>query len=426
MRRIALAILITLAANAQETLDLAAIQQQAVDADPRIRQLELEAAQTTLRLRNIDAERRPSLTVEGQVQYQSEVVEFPFSSPGGAGPEPPPKDTYDAALRVDHSLLDPTKNARRAAEQARLGEAQARIRTALFGLRQEVHEAFFAAALLQEREAQIANTITDLESRLRDANIRVGEGVALPSESASIEATLLQRRQDAAELRAGRRGALARLAELTNRELTLDDRLIIPQLDAQSIEARANLDTLRARPEFAQFARMRERLETQKQLVDASVRPRLSAYGKAGVGKPGLNFLSNEFNPYWLAGIRLQWKPWTWGTEQRERELLDLQQQAVTADEEAFARTLRRTLTNDLATIDHLHEVSTTDDRIVALRESIERETRARYDEHVVTAADYIDKQTDVLEARLLRATHRVQLAQAQARLLTLLGLEVR
>ena len=420
MRRFAFALAIAAAitTNAQETLDLAAIQQQAVDADPRIRQLELEAAQTTLRLRNIDAEKRPAIAVEGQAQYQSETVEPPF------GPTPP-KDTFDAALRVDHSLLDPTTKARRAAEQARLAEAQARIRTALFALRQEVNEAFFATALLQEREAQIANTITDLESRLREANIRVAEGVALPSESASIEATLLQRQQDSAELRAGRRGALARLAELTNRELTLDDRLVVPQLEAKYSEACANLGTHRARPEFAQFAKMRERLETQKQLVDASVKPRVSAYGKAGVGRPGLNFLSDELNPYWLAGIRVQWKPWTWGTDQRERELLDLQQQAVTADEEAFARTLRRTLMSDLATIDHLHEVSTSDDRIVALRESIERETGARYDEHVITAADYIDKQTDVLEARLLRATHRVQLAQAQARLLTLLGLEV-
>jgi hypothetical protein len=37
-----------------------------------------------------------------------------------------------------------------------------------------------------------------------------------------------------------------------------------------------------------------------------------------------------------------------------------------------------------------------------------------------------VDKQTDVLEARLLRATHRVERAQAQTRFLTVLGLEVR
>ncbi len=429
MKALAFVSVVTLmpaAVFAQQTFDLAAVQQQAVEADPRIRQLQLEAAQTELRLHDIQAERRPSLSVEGQAQVQSEVVEFPFRLPGGAAVPAPPKDSYDAAVRVEQSVLDPARRARIAAEQARLAEAQARIRTTLFGLRQEVNEAFFTAALLQEREAQIAATIKDLQSRLEDASLRLRQGVALPSEPASIEATLLQRGQDAAELRAGRRAALARLSELTDREISIDTRLSLPQLAAGVAEARANLDTLRTRPEFAQFARTRERLETQKQLVDAEVRPRVSAYGKAAYGRPGLNFLSSDFHAYWLAGIGVQWKPWTWGTNERERKVLDLQQRSIRADEDAFARTLRRTVQNDLATIDYLNDVSSIDDRIVALRESIQRETAVRYDEHVVTAADYIDKQTDVLEVQLLRATHRVQLAQAQARLLTLLGLEVR
>jgi len=122
----------------------------------------------------------------------------------------------------------------------------------------------------------------------------------------------------------------------------------------------------------------------------------------------------------------VQWTPIRWGVPAREREALSLQQQAVQADEDAFARLLRRTVQQDLATLDQLDEAAPLDDRIVALRESIERETSARLAERVVTAAEYVDKQTDVLEARLLRATRRVERAQAQARFLTVLGLEVR
>jgi outer membrane protein TolC len=256
--------------------------------------------------------------------------------------------------------------------------------------------------------------------------LRVAEGTALPSESDSIEATLLQRRQDAIKLRAGQRAALARLAELTGRALAPDIRLLLPDAGARVAEARANLDAMRARPEFAQFARQREQLEANKRLVSAQEQPRVSAFGRAGLGRPGLNFISRDFDSYWLAGIRVQWNPFRWGTPARDRELLALQQDAVRADEEAFARGLRRGVEEDLATLDQLDEAAPLDDRIVTLRESIERETAARYEEHVVTAADYVDKQTDVLEARLLRATHRVERAQAQARFLTVLGLEVR
>ena len=43
----------------------------------------------------------------------------------------------------------------------------------------------------------------------------------------------------------------------------------------------------------------------------------------------------------------------------------------------------------------------------------------------VVTAADYVDKSTDLLTARLTRVQHRVELAQARATFLTTLGVEV-
>ena len=61
----------------------------------------------------------------------------------------------------------------------------------------------------------------------------------------------------------------------------------------------------------------------------------------------------------------------------------------------------------------------------VALREAILRETAVRFAEHVVTSAELIDRETDLLEARVARATHRVELARARAGFLTLLGLEL-
>ncbi|HEX6179486.1 MAG TPA: TolC family protein [Thermoanaerobaculia bacterium] len=395
-------------------------------ADPRLRQLELEREASELRLLNIASERRPALTVEGQTQYQSDVVQFPFAAPGGAAPPTPPKDTYDAYIRLEQSILDPALRARVANERARLAEAQARLDTSLYGLRVEVNEAFFAAIALQEREAQIETAITDLEARLKEARARVAEGVALPSETATVEATVLARRQDALTVRAQRRGALERLSALTGRALSIDARLELPNLGAEVANIRARTDELRARPEYEQFARARERLETQKDIVRSQEEPRVSAYGRAGVGKPGLNFLSDELDAYFLGGIRVQWRPWNWGTNDRERRILELQQQSIDADEAAFSRTLNRSIQNDLAAIDGLEEVLALDDRIVALRELIERETRARYAERVVTAADLVDKSTDVLEARVARAAHRVDLVAARARLLTILGQETR
>ena len=53
-------------------------------------------------------------------------------------------------------------------------------------------------------------------------------------------------------------------------------------------------------------------------------------------------------------------------------------------------------------------------------------EARARFTEAVITSAEFIDRETDVLSARVTRSLHRVELAQARARFLTTLGIETR
>lgn len=421
-----LAIALTPVVLPAQPIELGALQDAARSTDPRLQQLQLEAEQLELRLANIVAERRPSIAVEGQAQYQSDVIQIPLRSPDGSPVPSPPKDTWDASVRLEQMILDPSVRARVAAERARLAEQNARVETALYAIRQEVNEAFFAAASLQEREAQVETAITDLEARLEDTRIRVAEGVALPGDAATIEAALLARRQDKLQLHAQRNGALGRLAELTGQTITPSSELTLPDHSAAVGRATADIAQLRARPEYEQFARTKDRLAAQMDVVETRGEPRVSAYGRAGYGKPGLNPLSTGFDTYLLAGVRLQWKPWDWGVAAREKKQLELQQQTVESEEDAFARNLRKSIQNDVAAISQLTEVLALDARIVELRELIERETRARYQERAVTAAEMVDKTTDVLEARLLRAVHQVELAQARARMLTVLGLEAR
>jgi outer membrane protein TolC len=418
------------AARAQQAepsvgLQLAALQQAAVDADPRFAQLKLQQAQTDLRVGNIDAERKPSIGVEGQVQWQSDVPTPPPFLPGGTPLFLPPKDTYDAHLRIEQRIFDPTVGTRADLERAQLAESQSRVRVALFGLRQEVNNAFFAAALLQARTGALAAAIANLETRLRETTARVNGGTALAADAATVEAALLQRRQDQAELRVNRAAALARLSALTARPIPEDTNLELPDIRDRVAQARTTLNT-RARPEYEAFARSRDRVGRQQETVATQTQFRVSAYGRVGYARPGLNIIDDQFEFYGLVGVQLQWKPFDWHSEGREREALALQSQIIAADEAAFTKTIERTSDTDLRTIDRLAETIALDDRIVALREQIDRSTETRFRENVVTASEYLDRNTELLDARFTQAGHRVELAQAGAKLLTTLGLEVR
>jgi len=118
--------------------------------DPRGRELELLSAQSKLRQKSLDAESRPTLTVESMAQYLSDVPRLPFSLPGGVSLNLP-HDVYDAHVAAQQRLYDPALAPRRAVEDAQLAESQARLRVSLFGLRQNVNDAFFASLRAQEQ-----------------------------------------------------------------------------------------------------------------------------------------------------------------------------------------------------------------------------------------------------------------------------------
>jgi outer membrane protein TolC len=408
-----------------DSLRLSTLHQEAIASDPRQRQFTLLVKQTELRLRNLSAERLPSITAEGQAQYQSDVFTAPSQQGGGPIFPSPSKDTYDGHVSVEQAIVDPTIGVRQQVERAQLAESEAEVRTALFDLRREVNDAFFGAALLAERRRIIAATITNLEKQLDEARVRVREGAALPSDTAAIQATLLERRQDDAEVEADRQAALVRLTELVKRPVSGTEPFARPDLTAATVQVRQGLDSLRIRPEYEQFARTRDVLARRQQQVSAGQKPRLSAFGEAGYGRPGLNPVSESFDSYYLAGLKVRWAPWNWGSSGREREAIAIEREIVASEEAAFTSRLTRDVQNDLADIDRLDAALALDDQIVSLREGVDAETAARFHEGVVTASEYVDRNTDVLEARLARATHRVEQVQARARFLTSLGLEI-
>jgi outer membrane protein TolC len=409
--------------SADDTLRLGALQTQAITADPRTRQLQLQAAATDLRLRNLSVERLPTFNGFGQLQYQSAVTSIAVPIPGIQIPTPP-HYTYDAHVDVRQSVLDFSRRPRTALERAQLLEAQSQIRVALFPLRQEVNDAFFSALVLQERQAQVDAAIADLTARLAETTTRFRQGAALPSDTALIAATILQRQEESLQLRNDRAAAVARLAEITKRQIPDTAALALPDL-GPVVQATSRALDERRRPEYAQYEATRARLAAQSAVQGAQERPRLSMYGRVGYALPGLDVLNTSAQSYWIAGAQVQWSPFTWGSVRREREALDLQRDIAAASEAAFTNSLSRAGLPLIATMARLDSTLILDDRIVALREQIEREAAIRLREAAITASEFVDRSSELTAARLLRTQHRVELAQARANYLTLIGVDV-
>ncbi len=412
-------------AHAQDTIHVEQLQEAAVRSDPRAGQRGLLRFATDLRLAVLASERLPQLEINGYASHQSDVTRPNLGISGIVVPELP-KDRWQATLDVTQRLYDGGDLARRRElEEARHAESEAAVDVALYGLRSEVSTAFFSAFLLDKRSKEFEALVTDLDARLAAVRARVEAGTALGRDAAEIEAEQVRASLQRDEARASRRASLSILANLVGQPIDTNAVLVLP---ADEPERTQPIDpsgavALRQRPEFDRFRQSRYRLDREAAYTTAENKPRLFAFGQAGLGLPGLDGFRQSSDAFWQAGLKVEWRPWTWRSARRKAAAFRLQQDVVETEEQALAKSLARAVATDLEEIGRLSAALAEDERVVALRTEIERQARAQHDEGAITAADYVETRTDVLEARLTLERHRVELARARSNYLITLGL---
>jgi outer membrane protein TolC len=411
-------------ASAQDTLRVESLQHAALQNDPRAAQRVLLREATDLRLQAIGADRLPQLTINGEATHQSDVTRPTFGVPGITVPEFP-KDRWQTTLDLEQRLYDGGDVARRRElEEARHAESEAALQVSLYQLRSDVNSAFFSAFLFEKRAEEYQALVGDLEARLEAVRARVEAGTALGRDAAQIEAERVRAELQRDEARASRRAALATLADLAGRAIDTTSVLALSEAEPErEYPGLAAAAALRRRPEFDQFQRSRVRLDKEIAYAGTENRPRIYAFGQAGLGLPGLDQFRTSSDAFWQAGVKVVWRPWTWRSAGRTAATYRLQQEIVATEEQALGRQLSRTVLTDLEEIARLKAALADDERIVSLRTEVERQARAQFDEGAITTPDYVEARTDIVEARLSLERHRVELAQARARYLTTLGL---
>lgn len=412
------------AAAGQDTVHVDRLQAAALRSDPRAGQPALLRSASDLRLAVIGSARLPQLELNGWASHQSDITNPSLNLPGAAFPDLP-LDRWQATLDVQQTLYDGgVVSRRRALERARHAETAAEVDVALYGLRSEVNAAFFSAFLLQQRAAEYGALVTDLDARLATVRARVEAGTALGRDAAEVEAERVRAMLQRDEAQAARRASLRSLSDLAGRPIDTTAVLVLPEYQPERAQPDPiSLSALRRRPEFEHSRLARRRLDREAALAGSENTPRISAFGQAGLGLPGLDQFRRTSDAFWQAGVKVEWRPWTWRSAGRSAAALRLQQQVLEAEEQALARRLARAVAGDLEEINRLGAALAEDERVVVLREEIERQAKVQHDEGAITTDDYVETRTNVLEARLTLQRHRVELAQARATYLTTLGL---
>jgi outer membrane protein TolC len=428
--------LFAVSARAQEPISLGKLHDAAMAHDPRSAMPQLLQSASALRERDIATRRQLQSGVNGQATYQSDVTALPISVPGTTVPKPP-YARFQVTLDLEQPLYDAgAVSAQRAIERARLAEATSDVRSQLYRVKQEVNAALFGALLMQERLAELDATTAALDERLREARTRVAEGSALGRDTSALVAERYRLQEARAEVESSRRASLTVLSALTGQVLDPAVPLDLAAVSASMPDAQALLDDptalravaldRRSRPEFDRFDATRARLDQEALALDVENRPRVSAFVQGGVGRPGLNQLVSDTDPFYLAGVRMSWHPFERQKVRRREEQVRVQQRMTDLEERSFAETIDRATAGDREEIARLTAARERDELLLLARSDVERVARVQYEEGAATAASWVSAQSDLLEARLQRRRHAVELEYARARLFTTLGVPFR
>lgn len=392
---------------AQEPVRLSDCQRWAREAHPLLKQKELYARMSELKLGNNQVSNLPQLMLNAQASYQSDVTQVDISVPGVTIPEPA-KDQYKMYLDARQNIWDGgLVKAGEILEKAQYQTNQQGVEVELYKIQEQVNNLFFNSFILQENLNILKRKQETLESKKLRMESGVRNGRMLQSNLDQILAELIRVRQQQIELQSDRETMLAALAILTGRQTNDLQNLVI---EASDVDLGAPLE----RPELNYFEKQDETLAASSVLIKKKRNPQVYGFGQAGYGRPGLNMMKDDFNTYYLVGVGMNWKVFDWKSSQREREVVELQKQMVGTRQQEFERNVQVALDQEYRKIVQLKKILESDRELIALQEQITKSSSSKLENGAITTSDYIQDLNAEMTARITFETHKVQLEAAK------------
>ena len=132
------------------------------------------------------------------------------------------------------------------------------------------------------------------------------------------------------------------------------------------------------------------------------------------MSKPGLNMFINDFDWYYITGIRFSWSLSNLYSYGNESEINQLNIQSIDAQTETFLLNTKITTNQQLQEIDKLKKLIEVDKSIIDLRTSVKESAKAKLENGVITSSDYIRDLNAEDTAKQNLEIHKIQLLLAQ------------
>lgn len=358
----------------------------------------------------------PQVDLNAQATYQSAVTSFPAKLPGITVDELS-KDQYKGTLDIVQPVYDGgVISTQKKLQHATTNVESQRVEVDLYQLKLKVSGYFFTALLMEENIRLMNLVKEDLGNTVKKVSAQAANGIATNSNVDVLKAEMLKTAQKIIEFNAARKAAMQMLEILTGTAIAENTSFVRPAGTANAE------DVVSDRPELKLFDFQKQQFRLQSKLISARSNPKFSFFANGGYGKPGLNMLKNEFQWFYLGGVKLSIPITGQFTKQRDQRVIKIQEQIVDRQKENFLNNNRQLLVQQKSEVDKYRELISTDTEIVSLRTKIKENASVRLANGIITSSDYITELNAENLAMLTQKLHEIQLLQSQYNYKLILG----
>ena len=353
----------------------------------------------------------PQVQVNAQATYQSDVTKIelgnlPTQMQSISFPTPD-KHQYKAYIDVSQVLYDGGAiTAQRKLVDANSRVEKEKVAVELYKLKDRINQTYFGILLMDEQLKQTDLLQNDLQTALDKVNVMVKNGVSLISNKQNLEAEMLKLKQNQQEIQTNRQSLIQVLALLTGKEMTENTSFAKPQSQLA--------DEVAQRPELSLINSQLNTVKLLNNQLNTTILPKANLFFQGGYGKPALNMFKNEFEPYYVAGVRLNWQLSGFYTLGKDKDNLKIQQKSLEVQRDIFNLNQQIAEKQQNSEMQKLRDKLKSDDEIIALRSEIKKSSSVQLENGVLTSSDFIRDANAENQARQTKSLHEIQLLLAE------------
>lgn len=376
---------------------------------PLIKKYDLIRKSSGFSLQNASKLYLPQLTVSGQASYQSQTINFSEVIPSIPGINFPSlsKDQYKIQADISQVIYDAgdIKN-QKAAISANQAVQEQNIEINLREVNDRVNQIYFAIILMDEQLKQNEIRKSELQSQLNKTQVALANGTSFRSNADQLKAELINVDMNSIEFRSAKGVYLEMLSVMIDKKVDTETKLVIPGEKIISSEI--------TRPELKFYDLQKHLFDVEERKLQSAYTPKLSAFFQGAYGRPTLNIIKNEFGPWFVTGLRLNWNLGSFYSLKNNRQNLHISRQNVDVDREIFLYNTQLTLSQQNGDIQKFRDLIEQDKAVILLRESVKKSSLAQLENGVITVHEYISQLNSENNSRQTMILHTIQLLQAE------------